>query len=177
MGDNPAADMPRVAVKRVPAIERIGPWLTLLANLGVLGGIVLVIVQLNQNERMTRAQTRHQIAMGIVDQLRESATNPQLADLVMRSNSGGPLTPTERLQVQLRAGALLRIWEDEHYQYRMGLYDQAEFVHERNNWKGVLATNPSIRNVWCRSRGNYSGEFAKELNGLLEPGACRAPRT
>src|SRR4029450_7461491 len=102
----------------------------------------------------------------------DTADNPQLAEISTRANAGGELTPAERFQVQLRSGALLRIWEDEHYQYRMGLYDDEEFVHERNNWKGVLATNPAIREVWCRNSENYSAEFAADVNELLAPGAC-----
>jgi len=161
-------------VKQPTTFDRVSGWLTLAANLGVLGGIVLVILQLNQNERMIRAQTRHDIAMGIVDQLRDTANNAQLAELSVRANAGAELTPAERFQSQLRTGALLRIWEDEHYQYRMGLYDDAEFVHERNNWKGVLAANRGLREVWCRNRDNYSAEFAAEVNALLAPGACEA---
>jgi len=164
----------RSTAEQASTFDRVSGWLNLAANLGVLGGIVLVILQLNQNERMIRAQTRHDIAMGIVDQLRDTANNAQLADLTMRTNGGAVLTPGERLQIQLRAGALLRIWEDEHYQYRMGLYDEEEFVHERNNWRGVLAGNPSIRQVWCRNSSNYSSEFAAEVNALLAPGACEA---
>ena len=168
-------DSRRTRTERQPtSFERISGWLTLAANLGVLGGIVLVILQLNQNERMIRAQTRHDIAMGIVDQLRDTANNSQLAELSMRANAGAELTPAERFQAQLRVGALLRIWEDEHYQYRMGLYDEQEFVHERNNWRGVLASNQGIREVWCRNSGNYSAEFAAEVNALLAPGACEA---
>jgi hypothetical protein len=156
--------------------ERASAWLTLAANLGVLGGIVLVILQLNQNERMIRAQTRHDIAMGIVEQLTQTASNAELVDVSTRSNAGEELTPAEQFRFQLRTGALLRIWEDEHYQYRMGLFDEAEFVRERNNWKGVLATNPGIREVWCRNSKNYSAEFAADVNGLLAPGACAATR-
>ena len=42
-------------------------WLTLGANIAVLIGIVLVIVELTQNREMMRAQTRHDMAIGIVD--------------------------------------------------------------------------------------------------------------
>ena len=45
-------------------------WLTLGANIGVLIGIVLVLVELDQNRDMMRAQTRNELAMGIVDLLR-----------------------------------------------------------------------------------------------------------
>ena len=70
----------------------------------------------------------------------------------------------------------VRIWEDEHYQYRMGLYDEAEFTHERENWKAVLRSRPGPIALWCRSSGNYSTEFSKEINGLLKSRACAGQR-
>ena len=167
---------PRAKPQPPIGLERIGAWLTLVANLGVLAGLVLVILQLSQNERMIRAQTRHEIADGIVELLADTAGNPHLADIAFRGQQGEALTPVEQFQFQLRIGALLRIWEDEHYQYRMGLYDEAEFTHERENWKTVLGSSPGLVALWCRSSGNYSAEFAAEVNGLLGPRGCEAAR-
>ena len=173
-GGNQRARTARAKPQQATSLERISGWLTIAANLGVLTGIVLVVLQLNQNERMIRAQTRHEIAAGIVELLAGTASNPQLADILYRGQRGEAMTPVERFQFQLRVGALLRIWEDEHYQYRMGLYDEAEFTHERQNWKGVIGSSPGIVALWCRTSGNYSAEFANEVDGLLPPGACAA---
>ena len=59
------------------------------ANIGVLIGIVLVLVELDQNRDMMRAQTRQELAMGIVDLLQTPANNEQLADLMYRAHTGG----------------------------------------------------------------------------------------
>ena len=165
---------PRAKPQPPTGVERIGAWLTLVANLGVLAGLVLDILQLSQNERMIRAQTRHEIADGIVELLADTAGNPHLADIAFRGQQGEALTPVEQFQFQLRIGALLRIWEDEHYQYRMGLYDEAEFARERNTWKGVLQANHGVLVFWCGNRANFSAEFAAEMNGLLGPRVCDA---
>jgi hypothetical protein len=154
--------------------DRISGWLTLAANLGVLGGIVLVILQLNQNERMIRAQTRHEIAIGLVEHLSETASDSQLSEIVFRAGQGGDLSPAERFQFLLWAGALLRLWEDEHYQYRRGLYADEEFSHERETWRSLLGMHMGVVAQWCRTRGQYSAEFATEVNALLERGACEA---
>jgi len=164
----------RAARRPAGRFERLTAWLTLAANLGVLAGLVLVILQLNQNEKMMRAQTRHEIASGIVELLTTSATSPQLAELIVRNNQGGKLTPAEQYQVQLRINALFRLWESEHYQYRMSLFDEEEFARERIAWKNALATNRGLRVQWCRTSGTYSPAFAKDMNGLLDPRECAA---
>jgi hypothetical protein len=157
---------------RRSALERLGAWFTLIANLGVLLGLMLVILQLNQNERMIQAQTRGDIATGIVELLSQTAGNQQLVEVMVRNNERGELTPSEQMQVQLRLLALLRLWEATHYQYRMGLFDESEFARERLGWKDALARNRGIRAEWCRNTAIYAAEFVAEVNGLIDPQAC-----
>ncbi len=143
-------------------------WLTLGANIAVLAGILLLIAELDQNRDMMRAQTRHELAMGIVDLLQTPASNEQLADLMLRAHSGETLTPTELFQFQLRTNALFRYWEDVHYQYRMGLYDEIEFAKQRDAWKASLSHSQLSIRYWCQVRSLYSPEFMHEMDGLLE---------
>ena len=56
---------------------RLNRWLTLGANIGVLIGIMLLLVELDQNRDMMRAQTRHQLAMGLVELQIATGTNQQ----------------------------------------------------------------------------------------------------
>lgn len=143
-------------------------WLTLAANLAVLVGIGLLIVELQQNREQVRAQTRHELAMGIVDLLQTPASNPQLADVLYRAHAGEKLTPTEEFQFQLRTNALFRYWEDVHYQYRLGLYDDVEFERQRDAWQASMSNSPLARVYWCRVRSLYSPGFSAEMDGLLE---------
>jgi hypothetical protein len=151
--------------------DRANRWLTLGANIGVLIGIVLLIVELAQNRDMIRAQTRHEIAAGIVDLLLVPASNQQLADVMYRAEMGGELTPQEDFQFRMRTNALLRYWEDVHYQYRVGLYDEVEFSKQRDAWKAALDRSKGMYEYWCNVRVLYSPEYMSEMDALLpEPG-------
>ena len=151
--------------------DRLNKWLTLGANIGVLLGIALLIVELDQNRDMMRAQTRHEIADGIVDLLLVPASNQQLADVMYRAEKGGELTPLEEFQFRMRTNALLRYWEDVHYQYRVGLYDDVEFSKQREAWRSALNRSKGMRTYWCEVRTLYSPEYMSEMDGLLpEPG-------
>jgi hypothetical protein len=152
--------------------ERLTRWLTVGANLGVLVGIILLIVELDQNRDMMRAQTRHELSMGIVDLLQTPASNEQLADLMFRAKSGEELTPRELFQFQMRTNALLRYWEDVHYQYRAGLYDDIEFGKQRDAWKVSFSNSGRALQYWCQVRSLYSPEFASEMDDLLANKPC-----
>lgn len=152
--------------------DRLARWLTLGANLGVLIGLLLLIVELNQNRDMMRAQTRHELAMGIVDILQVPASNEQLASILYRAHSGEDLTAPELFQFRLRTNALFRYWENVHYQYRVGLYDEVEFARQRDAWKASLASSALGQTYWCQVRTFYSPEFMAELDALLTNDHC-----
>jgi hypothetical protein len=135
-----------MSIRRNP--ERLNRWLTLAENLAVLAGILLVVVELGQNRDVIRAQTRSEVAAELVELLRDVRGNPQLADLLVRASQGGELTESEALQFQNSVVAMLRYFENVHYQYRQGLYAEDEFrpqvqlVAAGSGWCGYCASRP-----------------------------------
>jgi len=155
-------------------LDRLVKWLTIGANLGVLLGLLLLIAELAQNREMMRAQIRHEMATGIVDLLQTPANNDQLAGVLLRGINGEELKPTEMFQFELRTNALFRYWEDVHYQYRNGLYDDTEFSRQRAAWKASIKRSRLTVDYWCSVRQYYSPEFALEMETLLPDGSCKS---
>jgi hypothetical protein len=153
--------------------DRVNRWLTLGANIGVLAGIVLLIFELSQNREMMRAQTRNEISDRLVDIQMTIASNPQLADVLYRARIGEELSGGERTQFNQRNAALYRYWENVHYQYRLGLYDDSEYLKQRDAWRSYVNSSKAVADVWCRNRDEFSVEFEKEVNQLLEKQHCQ----
>ena len=143
----------------------LGQTITILAN-----GAVLVGIELNQNRQMMQAQTRHEISQGLVDQLLLPASNGELAEILVSEGCTEDVTArcetAEQLRYDLYLTAAFRYWEDVHYQYRLGLYDQTEFLMQRENWRGMLAV-PRNEEIWIRVKPMFSVEFAEEIDSLL----------
>ena len=152
--------------------NKVNRWLTLGANLGVLIGIILLIVELDQNRDMMRAQTRNELAMGIVEILSVPAIETHIAIIMQRAAAGEELSAVEEIQFSHRTSAMYRYWENVHYQYRMGLYDGVEFSKQRDAWEQFLNTSIGHIKIWCTFRGNASPEFVREVDALLDQGAC-----
>jgi hypothetical protein len=47
--------------------DKLNKWLSLAANIAVVTGIVFVALQINQNNRMMRTQTRNAITASILE--------------------------------------------------------------------------------------------------------------
>jgi len=152
--------------------KRPARWLSLLANVGALIGLLLIAAQLQQNRDLMRAQIRHDLAMGIVELLNVPAGNAQFASVLRRGELGESLTADEQFQFELRSNALLRYWEDVHYQYRQGLYDEVEYSAQKEAWGATLRRSRGLASYWCRVRELYSPEFMAELDALQPPNAC-----
>ena len=75
----------------------------------MLVGILLLIVELDQNREMMRAQVRHDVASQTIDEIRAVATDAVLADILVRMNSAYDqvLEMSKRHNTDLRTGAFI----------------------------------------------------------------------
>ena len=144
----------------------LGQTLYLLGNVGVIIGILLLAYEVNQNRQLMRAQTRNELQQGVTDVLSLSAGNIELADIIVRQNRGDELTATELLMVSQRNELVFRYWENVHYQYRQGLYDEVEFSKHLRTMEAVLKRSGGLAEYWCENRALYSVPFAAEIDGI-----------
>ena len=152
--------------------DRLNKWLTLGANVGVLIGIVLLIFELNQNREMIRAQTRNDIAQNALSILSLTATNEKLSEIVMRANSGDELTPSEYLMYVTRSESIFRHFENTHYQYRQGMFDDDEYQKHLATVTSVISRNNGLLVYWCTYKSMYSVPFGNDMDSLLGSDAC-----
>ncbi len=150
----------------------VGQTANTLASVGVIVGILLLVYELNQNREMMRAQTRNEISRGVVELLSAPSSSIEMADAWARARSGEPLTPAQGVMLETFSESVFRYWENVHYQYRQGLYDEEEFSKHLDTIVGLVTRDAPLMSWWCRSQSNYSVLFSEELNGLLDPDSC-----
>ena len=155
----------------------LGQAITILANFGVIAGIVFLGVQINQSNHLARAATRNDVAQSVAGLIRDNNTTEIVElSLELRDNPAA-LTEAERRKLFQNFQVQFRTWENIHYQYRMGLFDQAEFDAERSVWAGNFEDDlqqelPLFVFTWCRTRAVMSPIFRSEVDALLPTEAC-----
>jgi hypothetical protein len=154
-------------------LDRVNRWLSFLANVGVLCGLLLLVLELNQSRDMVRAQTRNDVAMGIVELMSLLATDPELANVARRGDAGEELSPDEQFRYRSFQVARYRYYENVHYQYRQGLYDEMEFAKQKEAWKSYAARSPGSARIWCEMRGFFSPEFVADVDLSLGGEKCK----
>ena len=139
----------------------------LLANIGVLIGIILLIYELNQNRDMVRAQTRNEISRTVIE-IGQFWSDDATGDLIERSLRGDSLTEGEQRKLRLWANSWIRLWENMHYQYREGLFADDEFAAVSNIIRRRMNEERPLRTWYCETKDGYSPVFVQELDRWLE---------
>ena len=154
-------------------IDRVSQGVQLAANVGVILSIMFLAYQIGEQRELMKAQTRTAISSEVIGLLVSEATDEGLLSAVRRSYDGEELSPDDRFRWDRISRAYFRYWENAHYQYRNGLYDEDEFAGAREAWKSRLS-RPGVAAIWCDAEEMYSPEFVAEIERLLPSGSSCA---
>ncbi len=147
--------------------------MTLGANIAVLIGIILLVAELNQNYEIIRAQTRTELTQSLLDLLALSASNKELAEIIVKADRGEELTGVEQHMFGTRSESVFAYWQNVHYQGRNGMYDEEEFSKHIQMIGRVLNGSPGLVRYWCGDYENFPEAFAKEINRLISADSCK----
>ncbi len=150
----------------------VGQAIGIFANIGVLAGLFLLAFELNQNRDMMRAQTRNEIAQGASELLTLAVNDSDFQNIVRRGLSGEELSDDEQWQFYRYQQGWLRYWENTHYQFRSGLFDENEFATQKDTWARSLSRNPGQVEHWCLNKPGFSPEFVRDVDALLTTYQC-----
>ena len=148
--------------------SKLERWLTIVANLAVVGGILLVAVELRQNTRAIQAQTRDSITEKQMEYLGWLATNSETAVVAVRADSlgRGSLNSAELRMWNAFNNAVFREWENSYYQYRRGLFSEEEFEARLAIWRGSMV-RAGQREAWEEFRLGFAPDFRAEIDAIV----------
>ena len=128
--------------------DKANSWLTLIANIGVIAGILFLAFEIRQNNELLAQQSR---AIGVgqmFSTLERFIENPHLLELA--DTNPKLLTPIERRQRELMGIRTLAAWEYQWGEWTRGLIDDFEWqtrgYRSAFNVKDDVGTYP--RDAW-----------------------------
>ena len=151
--------------------ERIGLGLSLLANFGVLVGLVLLVVELRHNTLATQAVLyqenmnygRENAALLVGDE------NKELAEIVFR----GELDPDALSRNELEKFILFTAWRMGSWETTFINYDEG-VLNERmwtniDAWhSSLLQRGPGYQRWWAETRHGYDPSFQEHVDRVFE---------
>ena len=146
-------------LKKIDAAQTIG----VLANLGVIAGIVFLAIEIAQNTAAVRAQTVQSVQMDMRDQLDFSEREAEIS--VKDPTQRTPAESLMRTQYFFRA---MRSYENQWYHYKRGYLEHDLFSAYQQHLRITLGLE-NFMDLWERGKnmGFFHPDFAEYVDEFL----------
>jgi len=141
----------------------IGQTIQILANVGVLAGIIFLIFEIQQNTVVAEMQAADDYLASTSELNIAVSQSAELAELLVKSRNGDELTEAEGVRVRLIHANLLRSWSRLYFLHERGVFDDSLWNIQRSDMRRNLES-PDIVSYWESRRD----QFDPGLNALIE---------
>ena len=124
-------------------LPEVNNWLTLLANVGVLTGIVFLAIELDQSNRIAIAAAEADIRAAQRELLLATVENPELSEFVTRSQSFETIPPEDRVRYDSFVTMYFSMWAGSALQYENGLLSEYSLEVNIRSIRAFLHANPA----------------------------------
>ncbi len=139
-------------------MKRIDPAqiATLIANIGVLGGILLLAYELNQNNALMDAEARINRANMAIQAWQFFAENGELVELREREKRGEELSAGETRRID---AAVMAIFVLQEWTFKEMSEDKSALSQSRETMRHDFATKPEYLRVWETRKLSFDPAF------------------
>jgi hypothetical protein len=147
-------------------LERSGGLLALVANLGVVGGLVLLAVEVRHNTQVVRAQASVNLATGQSSAEVAFMGEDTAAAFVTAINTPGTITDREIVQLWAYLNAAVLSVQQTHAMFELGLAteeDQEVAARSAAHWLGWNFG----RVWWAEIKTNFPSDLVAEIDAAI----------
>ena len=128
----------------------LGQVVTILANVGVIVGIIFLAVELSQNNELLAAQARLAQNERLTDTFNDMIQSPEFAETMAKSSRGDELSPREAVQLRAFHSRQFRSWQWQFFERELGSLQSIPI----DSWRNVV-----------RGRTSFRASLGTELDG------------
>ena len=148
-------------------MQRIQDWLSLLANVAVLAGILFLAVEIRQNTEAIVAASSTALTVQSIEFFAVGLDNAVVASALHKQSAGIELDPFEAGQLSRLQYLNFRVFENAYLQYLRGFYDEEEWDRYSRIIRRIFSSNPVAVQMWERNRGvGFTTAFEGEVERL-----------
>ncbi len=147
--------------------DRVNSWLSLIASVGILAGLVLVAIELNQNTNQLRLQLVFQTTQKLFDNNRDLLGDNPTPAIAKYITNPDDLTYEEFLIANAYVLNLLNEWEDRFFVYQAGLISDRDWKRHIDENVGWTLGNRFAQKYWQITKSAFEPEFAQYIDQAL----------
>jgi len=148
--------------------DRLNRWLTLVANLGVIAGIVFLGYELRQNTLATKITAADNFVSSINEANSLLISDKQLSEALLKARRGEQLSDLEELALGTFWNTVLRNWQRAFFLSQEDVLDASFWRTQEAAILAVLCNDRSLYDHWQRTRERYESEFNHILDSAAD---------
>ena len=150
----------------------LGQTVSILANLGVIAGILLLAYELRQNNALLASQARSNL-----DANRNFAQQPLvenaggIVDIILKARAGDLLSDSEAWRLNVRRSMLMYSYESMYREATMGPLSEGDIPALQ--WAATFSGDPGMQEMWHVINRNMDPDFVDFVERSVLPVADR----
>ena len=149
--------------------DRLNRWLTLLANLGVIAGIVVLVIEIQQANRIAIASKEIEVSNSFASINESIYSDPILAELLVKLTAHNPtLTPAEEEQISSFVSRMHNSWYALDLAFVNGLVTTQSHNVIEDNVRAILEHYPGTAPYFREYIDSYPALSESHVNKTIE---------
>ena len=152
------------------SLDDTNKWLSVIANLGVIIGIVFLAYELKQNTLATDLEiaSNFQSSFSEIEML--IAGDSEFSEILLKGRNELEMSEHERFRLIIFYGNVLRHWQTVHYQHYTDGLDEDIWIGQREYFTTVLSQDAGLVQYWRDTQNHYSPRFNAVMNTMISAG-------
>ena len=138
----------------------VGQAIGIVANIGVVIGIIFLAIEIRQNNVLMEADARNARDQRIQDYAEQVYMVPNLAEIILKANNGEALSELEDLKLFNRQVRLLRGLQVGYREYTMGTVEPPSETWKSIFYEGTFR-NPPLVGTWEEAKVYMPPDFVQ----------------
>jgi hypothetical protein len=148
--------------------DKVNKWLTILANTGVVVGLVLLIIEIRQNTEMMRAQINQSRTEAAQSEQQAMFNSDYMPAILAKHRKGEKLSDEEILRVRAYMRGFNRNMNNQLWQYNQGLPGENIPRSVRGAARSVIGGSKLTIEIWEEQKYGFTDEYVEFVEGAIE---------
>ena len=158
------------------ATEKINSWLIFGANLGVIVGLVLLIIEIRQNTEMMQAQINQSRTEAAQSEQQATYNSDYMPAIMVKRDKGEQLSDEELLRYEAYMRSFSRNMDNQLWQYNQGLLGENIPRSIRGAVRTVIGSHDLGIQVWDDQKYGFTDEYVELVDDAISDLRQESPR-
>ncbi|HUF75531.1 MAG TPA: hypothetical protein VMM35_04600 [Longimicrobiales bacterium] len=154
--------------------QKLTTWLSLGANLGVLVGLILLVIEIRQNTNMMESQIHQSRTEAALSEQQAVFNSDHMPAILVKVANGEPLTEEESRRFEPYFRAFNRNMDNQLWQFNRGFLGDNIPRSVGNAVPGVIGESQLGMELWQRMKVLFTDEYVVFVDSVLR-GPARTP--